>query len=144
MDIKEVLVGAGFWLDKVIYNFISFLYNIFVNISHSRLLNSSVLDGFKKRVYLVLSVATLFLIIYSLLQIIINPDKGLSGEYSIAKIIFNVVKASILILRVPTVFSFSYRVQSSVMDKGFITKLVTGKNSEIDNAGAQFSIPVFE
>ncbi|MCR5146157.1 MAG: hypothetical protein K6B70_02240, partial [Clostridia bacterium] len=69
---------------------------------------------------------------------------GLTGEYSTAKVVFNLVKATILILIIPTLFSFAYKFQASVMNENFIVKLVTGRKTENSNAGAAFTIPVFE
>ena len=142
--INQAWNDIGFFLDKAVYGLISFLYNLFHNIASVRLLNSTMLDGFKKRVYLIIAVVSLFIIIYSLLQIIVNPDKGASGEYSAAKVVFNLVKSTILILIVPTLFSFAFRFQASVMKKNFIVRLVTGRYTEAEDAGSQFTVPVFE
>ncbi len=142
--INEAWNKLGFFLDKAVYGMISFLYNLFHSIASVRLLNSDVLEGLKERVYLIIAVISLFIIIYSLLQIIINPDKGASGEYSTAKVIFNLLKATILILIVPTLFSFAFRFQASVMNKNLIGRLVTGKYSESSSVGSDFMVPVFE
>ena len=142
--INEAWNDLGFFLDKVIYGLISFLYNLFNSIANVKLLNSTTLDGLKERMYLIIAVISLFIIIYSLLQIIINPDKGASGEYSTAKVIFNLVKATILILLVPTLFSFAFRFQASVMNQNFIVRLVSGRYTQNENAGTEFMIPVYE
>lgn len=142
--INEAWNDLGFFLDKAIYGLISFLYNLFNSIASVKLLNSTTLDGLKERMYLIIAVISLFIIIYSLLQIIINPDKGASGEYSTAKVIFNLVKATILILLVPTLFSFAFRFQASVMSKNFIVRLVSGRYTQNGNAGTEFMIPVYE
>lgn len=142
--INEAWNDLGFFLDKAIYGLISFLYNLFNSIASVKLLNSTTLDGLKERMYLIIAVISLFIIIYSLLQIIINPDKGASGEYSTAKVIFNLVKATILILLVPTLFSFAFRFQASVMSKNFIVRLVSGRYTQNENAGTEFMIPVYE
>lgn len=136
--------GIGFFLDKAVYGLISFLYTLFNDIASVRILNSEIIDDFKNRVYLIMAVITLFIIVYSLLQLIVNPDKGASGEFTVSKVIFNLIKSTILILLVPTLFSFAYRLQGSIMNKHFISRLVTGKYSENENVGSQFSIPVFQ
>lgn len=142
--INQAWNNIGFYLDRAIYGLISFLYNLFHSIASVRLLNSTMMDDLKNRMYLIIGVISLFIIIYSLLQVIINPDKSSSGEYSTTKIIFNLVKATILILIVPTLFSFAFKFQASVMNKNFIVRLVTGRYSDDGNAGAQFTVPVFE
>ena len=142
--ITEAWNNLGFFLDKAVYGMISFLYNLFHSIASVRLLSSDVLAGLKQRVYLIIAVISLFIIIYSLLQIIINPDKGATGEYSTAKVIFNLLKATILILIVPTLFSFAFRFQTAVMKNNLIVRLVTGRYSDNSNAGSNFMVPVFE
>ena len=133
-----------FLLDKVIYSIIYYLYSIFFNISNTRLLTSDVVTDLKSRLYLILSVITMFLIIYALLQIIIDPDKGLKGEYSISKIMFNLVKSTILVLIVPVLFSFAYRVQRSVLEGNVIGRIIFGNDVKVADTAGYFTVPVFQ
>ena len=112
--------------NALIYNFISFLYQIFIAISSAQLFTNDQYQTIARNLYIVIGVVSLFLIAYALLRAIINPDNLSKGEYSVGKIVPNVLKVIVLIAFTPTLFNFAYNMQSVIVSQNVIPKIILG------------------
>lgn len=122
------------WLNAIIYSLISFVYQIFLTItSNEGILDDSVINGFVDRLYIIIGVVTLFIIAYSLLKSMINPDEALKGKKSPVNIIKDVIISIALITLLPTIFDFAFEVQNSVLTYNTIGKLILGSNGNTTN-----------
>lgn len=122
------------WLNAIIYSIISFVYQIFLTItSNEGILDDSVINGFVDRLYIIIGVVTLFIIAYSLLKSMINPDEALKGKKSPVNIIKDVIISIALITLLPTIFDFAFEVQNSVLTYNTIGKLILGSNGNTTN-----------
>ncbi len=72
----------------------------------------------------------LFVLAYSLLKAVINPDEFAKGESSFPKLIKNVVVSLAIIAILPTAFTVAFNFQNAVLNKNTIPGLVFGVNSE--------------
>lgn len=118
------------WLNAIIYSLVSFVYQIFLTItSNEGILDDSVINGFVDRLYIIIGVVTLFIIAYSLLKTMINPDEALKGKKSPVNIIKDVIISIALITLLPTIFDFAFAVQNSVLRYNTIGKLIVGSNT---------------
>ena len=88
----------------------------------------------------------LFVLAYSLLKAVINPDDFAKGENSFPNLIKNVVVSLAIIILLPTVFTVVFNIQNAVLNNDTIPKLILGTNfdEEIDaDAGRRMAYYTF-
>lgn len=118
------------WLNAIIYSFISFLYQIFLVLARSNsLFDERIINDFINRLYLILGVIVLFLVAYSLLKAMVNPDEALKGKKSAVTIIRDVIISVVLIAFVPTIFEFALGFQNALLNYNTIGKLIAGNTT---------------
>ena len=118
------------WLNCIIYSFISFVYQIFLVLANGGdIFDKTSISGLVDRVYIILGVVVLFLVAYSLLRNMVNPDEALKGKKSPVKTISNVVTSIALIALVPTIFDFVFSFQNSLLNYNVIGKIIAGTNT---------------
>lgn len=147
--------SAIFWLllkiDSIVYTFIDWIYQIILMLADGDILgNTNIVDELINRLYLIIGVIILFLVAYSLLRSMVNPDEALKGKESPVKIIQNVIISVVLIALVPYIFNFAMDFQNSLLRQNTIGRLILGEgNAEnsssetIDNGGFNIAINVF-
>ena len=111
-------------LDGVIYNFICWFYEIFMYLTRLNLFNNSDYESIVRRVYIVLGVVMLFVLSYSLLKAVINPDEFAKGEKSFPNIVKNIIISLVIIVVLPTIFDVAYRVQAVILNSDVIGKII--------------------
>lgn len=148
-EIFDMLKKIGFSIDSLLYNGISWMYSVFMSISSARFFDSKYISAFVDRMYIIVSIVMLFLLAYSFLNVIINPDNMSKGNSTPMKLVTNVVVAIATIVLVPSIFDFAFAVQESVVEENVIGKIVLGVDDKIDvdNVDAlsgNFSLALFE
>ena len=150
--VRDFLTMIGIYINSLIYNFVSFLYQVFIAISSARLFSSDDYSKLANGIYLVVGVIALFIIAYALLRAIINPDNASKGENSVAKVVPNVLIVIALIAFVPTIFNLAYKTQEVVIGSNVIPRLImysstgNGTNaslSDFKDAGRDMATDVF-
>lgn len=122
----------GIWLtiDAIIYSFITFLYQVFLMLARAEIFTTEMIENFTQKVYLIVGVVMLFVIAYSLLMWMINPDgSGEKGAASPSKFVGDILKALVLMALVPSIFRFAYTLQNTIIDENIIGKLILGVTS---------------
>ncbi len=154
-DALNTIQTGIFWLllqiDAIIYNFANWLYQIILMLANGNLLENDDLVGeLLNRIYVIVGVIVLFLVAYSLLRSMVNPDEALKGKESPTKILLNVISSVVLIAIVPYIFTFAMDFQSSLLRQNTIGRLIlgegTGNNSTsdmINDGGFNLAINVF-
>ena len=122
--IIQLLDTIFIYINSMIYDFISFVYQIFIALAGAKIFNSSTYQEIANRVYVIIGVVSLFLISYLLLKAIIDPDGASKGEYSAKKIIPNVIKVVLFIGLTPVVFSMAYKLQDVIVSTNVIPKII--------------------
>lgn len=142
---KADAIGLLMWIDTVIYGFVDYVYDIFNALAKVELFKASDYQSIVRNIYAVLGIIMLFVLAYSLLKAVINPDEFAKGETSFPKLIKNVVISLAIIAVLPTVFTVAFNFQNSILNKGTIPKLIfgTGTNYDNENAGSEMSYYVF-
>ena len=136
-------------IDTVIYNAIAWMYSVFMALAGARIFTTDLINSFVQRMYLIVSIVMLFIVAYSFLNVIINPDNLTKGNSSPTKIVTNVVKALAIIILVPSAFSFAFSLQKSIVKENVIGKLVLGTKKKVDvdtfdKRSADFAVTLFE
>lgn len=119
------------WFNAVIYSLISFIYQIFLVLAQGTdIFDDSVIEGLTSRIYVIIGVVILFLVAYSLLKSMVNPDEALKGKKSVATIVKDVIISIVLIAVVPYIFDFAFQFQDSLLRNNTIGKIVAGTTDD--------------
>lgn len=130
-SIETGLIRLLLLVDSVIYGLVSTLFSIFVDLANAKVFSDSLISSFTQRIYIIIGVLALFIVSYSLLNAVINPDNLMKGSNSTWKIIINLVTSIIMVTLLPSVFNFAYSAQNAILKDDIIGKLFLGtKNSE--------------
>ncbi|MDD5836589.1 MAG: hypothetical protein PUD34_05220 [bacterium] len=145
----KILRTIFLWLDSVIYGVIGWLYKLFTLLSEVRLFENDQMRQLQSRIYIVIGVISLFLVSYSLLNAIINPDNATKGKNnSVTGIVKNIILAVIGIAIVPTCFDYAYEFQRRVLCSNVITNLFLVEDPEEDTMikdfGSEMSLTLFQ
>ena len=109
-NISNFFIGILLFLDGIIYSLISWVYQIILVICQIDILdNSYEIDALVNRIYVIIGVIVLFLVAYSLLKSMVNPDDALKNKKGPVNIIKDIIISIVLIALVPTIFSFATR-----------------------------------
>lgn len=128
--IQNAIISILLFLDAIVYSFVSYVYQIFLVLANgSNILDNSIIDEFVQRLYLILGVVMLFILAYSLLKAMINPDEGLKKDTSPFKFVSSVITSVVLIALIPTIFNFAFDFQSAILKNNTIGRLILGPGS---------------
>lgn len=117
-------------INSIVYSFISFAYQIFLVLANGgQIFDGTIVKEMVNRLYIILSVIAMFLIAYSLLKSMINPDEGLKGKKSPANFIKDILISVAAIALVPSIFGFAFDLQSSLLVNNTIGKIIVGPAS---------------
>lgn len=126
-NLKDTLI-AGFLglmlaLDAFIYEFIISLYKLFLVISSAQILQAKQYEHFAEKINVIVGVAMLFVVAFSILQSIVNPD---NIEKATSKIAVNIIISLISLALVSTAFNFAYQLQEKITEQNIIGKIILG------------------
>lgn len=136
------------WLCKIIYPMIINVWDLFVALSDARLFNSSgagFISEIYKRVGLLLGLIMLFKVLFSLIQMLINPDMFSDKEKGIGNIVKKAIIVILLLGFTPTIFEGAFYIQNKVLDENVLGKIVFGNADveSLDNFGSALSTSLF-
>ncbi len=134
--IVSVIYGILLTFDCIIYSFISYIYQLFLVLANGQqgLIDESFVGDFVGRIYIILGVIMLFLISYSLLKSMINVDEATKGKKSPINIIKDVIISIVLIALMPSIFSFAFQLQNSLLINNTIGKIIVGNHGSAEDA----------
>lgn len=143
MLISNVLMEGIYWLllliDGIVYTFIDWVYQIIMILAEGNILNNNdIVSQLVNRIYLIIGVIVLFLVAYSLLRAMVNPDEALKGKESPIKIIQNVIISIALVAFIPTIFDFALGFQESLLQQNTLGRLILGPSYTVDD------VPIYE
>ena len=128
--IAQFFWGILLTLDSIVYFLISWLYQIILLLCRIDILgNGTEISELVGRVYTIIGVVILFLVAYSLLRAMVNPD-DLKGKKSPTNIVKNVLISIALIALTPTIFSYALDFQNALLEQNTIGKLVLGDRTD--------------
>lgn len=135
-------------LDQIVYSLISVTYQVFLSISNAQILSSDDIQGMIDRINVIIGIVMLFLVSFSLLQSISNPDNLTKGEKSTTKLITNILIVLVMLVLTPSAFKFAFQAQNTILSEGALGRIILGSNSgssstTLSNAGFNMAIDVF-
>ena len=152
-NIYNLFVFIALFLDSIIYSLISWVYQIILVLCQVDILNNSYeITQLMNRLYIVIGVIVLFLLAYSLLKSMVNPDDALKNKKGPVAIIKDVIISIVLIALVPSIFSFAQVFQQSLLMENTIGKIILGNNAiggessenTIENGGIEIASNILQ
>lgn len=124
-NLGGVLIRTVSWtFDKLIINFIGFFYKYFETIIDGTLLSDSIVKGMMDRVYLLVGVFVVFRLGMLLFNYAINPAEVMDEKLGVNALVKRVIIGLVLILFMPNIFSFVFRVQKAILDDQVIERII--------------------
>ena len=120
------------FLDSIVYFLISWVYQIILLLCNVDILdNDFQVQALINRIYIIIGVVVLFLVAYSLLKSMVNPDdtKGKNSPFNVVK---NVIVSIVLIALMPTIFGFAMDFQQALLQENTIGKIILGGATTAD------------
>lgn len=130
--VNGVLGGLFYWLSKHIYSWISSLYELFIAISKSRILDNDVIKQLADRIGLLLGILMFFIIMVSMIQMLLDPDKLNDKEKGVGPILIRTLLVIVMFGVSSFVFNSLYKLQNVVIDSGVINNLLLPYSVEVD------------
>lgn len=119
-------------LDSVLFNFISTLYNLLIEIARSSILSQGEIARLAQRVELLLGIFMLFKMSFSLITYIVNPDDFSDKQKGFGKLIQGAVISLLMLVLVPYAFQMAFNLQSKVLEGNILGKLIMGEDTGSD------------
>lgn len=131
LGLGEAVASLLLLIDSVIYWLISELYGLYVVLAQAKIFKDELYVDIANKVYLVMGVVALFIVVYVLLQSIVNPDNFKKSGMDFVK---KFVIAIIMIILTPAIFNFLYTVQDTVLSDNIIENIFLGNNNSTTDA----------
>ena len=117
------------WIDGIISNVITLIYNLLTDLAQLILYSDNVVKAVGSRIGLILGVFMLFRIAVSLINYMISPDTVKDNNKGGAKLITNVVVSLVLLATINIIFEQAYNIQLKIIDSQIIEKIFFGESS---------------
>ena len=129
--ISRTWIGIWISLNGVVLGILAFLYRIFVAVANANLFTKDVYDKFVDRVYILISVITLFAFAFNLIKLIVDPDaKKEAGNAK--QLVKEIMITMSLIVLFPKIFQYMAVFQKHVLQEDIIAKIVFNVGSDDD------------
>ena len=115
LSLDGAFTKIGIWIVVGIYNVAAAAFKIFLILATGEVVSPSTYNDIIKNFYIVIGIIMLFVLAFSLLKGMVNPDDQKNGTSTIKKIILNLVSSGIIMAVLPTIFAFAYDFQDSVL-----------------------------
>lgn len=131
-------------LCRIIYPLIATMYELFVNISRLNIIGVVQVEQIYQRITLILAIIMVFYVTFEFVKYVVQPDKISDKEAGAANIVKKLILVILLIAFVPKIFTLGYQLQSMIIKKNVISKIVLGYSEEnVSNLGNSFAVHVF-
>lgn len=130
-----------------LYELVSKAFELFYVLSEASTIEKSVYENVVKNFYLIIGIVMLFTIAFSLLKSMVSSDDD-KGTANAGKIVTNFVTSIIILLILPTIFSFAFSFQTAVVNQNTIGRIfgmnaTENSGNSIASAGNEMANSVF-
>lgn len=151
--IKTVINSLFISIDSLVYYFVGLCYRLFILLATINIFDVKDYNDLVGRIYVILGVVMLFILSYSMLKAIIDPEGTEKSEDSPAKIVGKTVTSLILVIIMPVIFEYAYGFQVAILKTNTLGKIILGSpagledpggySEDLQKQGTVFSILVF-
>ena len=125
--LNNLLRTFGFFLDNIIYGLIPTIYKLFIYLSNVDIISGSTeIERLISRIYVLLGIFMLFKVSFSLIQYLVDPGAFSDKSKGFGKLITNTLVVLVLLVSIPSIFSFAMDFQRAVIQSDAIGRLVLG------------------
>ena len=142
MWFQKLMIQFFFNIDKIVYGFISAIYNLLMSIARTTIFSQADIMEFADRIYNLLAVFMIFKVTFSLILYIVNPDDFSDKNKGITKLGTNIIISLCLLILTPYIFNYAYELQTMVLQENTIPKLIMGDktdNNYLNTAGDEIA-----
>ena len=145
MEYIEIIARfLSFWLDGILYNFISTVYGLLIDIAQTSIFTDDIFKLFANKVYALLGVFMLFKVSFSIFTYIVDPDAFLDKSKGFSKLISNIMITLALLLLVPWIFKQAMDVQRIILNDNIVGKIFSVNGVNIDTNNKPGDIMAYE
>lgn len=134
-SLVNYLRTAVFFIDEIIYNLIAKVYELIIYLANVDIFSDNpVVQELMNRIYVLLGIFMLFKVSFSIVKYVIDPNSFSDQSKGFGKLVTNVVVALILLVSVPSIFSFAFELQNKILSSNVIGNLILGSQTEEFNS----------
>lgn len=146
LDFPKWLRQLFFMIDKMIYEWIGYIYDFLIELAKLRIFDENHNYGeileLMNNFYMIIGIFILFKIVFTLIVIISNPERAFSEKFGTAQFLLPRVMITLaLIIMLPTFYNWLYEFQRIVLDKNIIPRIfnavlsdeTTGEEIEVND-----------
>lgn len=122
-----------FNIDKIVFNFISTIYDFLITIARTSVLSQADIASMADRIYKLLAVFMIFKVTFSLIMYVVNPDDFSDKSKGVGKLGTNVVISLSLLILTPYIFNYAYQLQTIILEDNALSALIFGESQENTN-----------
>lgn len=122
-----------FNIDKIVFNFISTIYDFLITIARTSVLSQADIASMTDRIYKLLAVFMIFKVTFSLIMYVVNPDDFSDKSKGVGKLGTNVVISLSLLILTPYIFNYAYQLQTIILEDNALSALIFGESQENTN-----------
>lgn len=150
-DILNSIVGGiesgirylFYMLASLIYQLVYYLYDMFARLCKSRILDADIIEKIADRIGLILGLVMLFIVVFSCIQMILDPDKISDKEKGAANIVKKILLVIVMLGTYSFVFNTLYKVQEIVVESNVVSKLLLPYDVKTEEFGGLLSSELF-
>lgn len=147
---RDALRGLMLSLCEIVYNLISFCFEVFYNLGRANILNNDTLDPIFRKIGLIIGIFMIFRVTFAFVQYIVDPNMMTDKNKGAQTVIKKVVIVIILLGSTRYLFKAAFDIQSQILDSQILEKVILGnkfasneQNSSMSEFGSDFSSTVF-
>ncbi len=122
--ISEFFIKFWITMNSLLYHVATLLFEVFLNLASFKLVDSSRYQHIIQNFYVILGVVMLFILAFSILKAMINPDDQASGTSVVTKIVKNLVISTLILAVLPTIFTFAFDMQNAIIHQNTLGQLL--------------------
>lgn len=123
----DALRALCLWICRFVYKLIAFFYELFMNMTRIEILQQPEIEKLYKRVTILLGLIMLFVSIFFLLKMLLNPDKINDKEQGMGSLVKRIIIVILMLGFVPSIFTMANELQKKVITSDIIPKILLGK-----------------
>lgn len=127
---QKLMKQFFFGIDQVVYNFISYIYDLLISIARTSVLSQADILDMADRIYKLLAIFMIFKVTLSLITYVVNPDDFADKSKGMSKLVTNIVISLGLLILTPYIFSMAYRLQTIILEDNTLATLIFAENEE--------------
>lgn len=125
-----------FNIDKIVFNFISIIYDFLISIARTSILSQADILDMTGRIYKLLAVFMIFKVTFSLIMYVVNPDDFSDKNKGVSKLGLNIIISLALLILTPYIFSYAYQLQTIILEDNALSALIFGDENDAANESA--------